>query len=333
MLGRVQNRLRHELRLQIEKDSALSTDITNVLIRALSEKGKPFHSQSSSFWSDLTFLVADIFEVKEEQVIPVAMALEMALLAGDIFDDLVDQDNKEVIWSSLTVGEAITVANWIYTKTYSIINQTSGIYLSDSCKVKLTQIIAEYIGQASIGQWRELNSNVFVLSEYQYLQCIALKAGKLVEMVFQAVAALNKQCAPMIQLCSEAGMNLGIAIQIENDKIDLMSPDKSDLLRLSPSIPLLKAIESSRDMKDSFETDLKTWLSRGNQLEENRPTITRFVKESGALDYSFILFHLYQNRAVHSIESFAKYCDNLSAIKKLKEFVGYIGDENNASSQ
>lgn len=333
MLVSVQERLRHELQLEVEKDSALSQDITNVLMGALSAKGKPFHSQSSSFWSDLTFLVAELFEVEKEQVIPVAIAVEMALLAGDIFDDLVDQDNKDEIWSTLTVGETIIAANWIYTKAYSIINQTSKIYLSDPCKVKLTQIITEHIGQACIGQWKELNSNVFDSSEDEYVQCISLKSGKLVEMVFLAVAVLNKKSASSIHLCSAAGMNLGIAIQIENDMIDLMSPHKSDLPRLSPSIPLLKALESSREMNDPFESNLKVWLGKENQLEEHRPTITRYIRECGALDYSYILFHLYQNRAIHSIDSFANYCNNLSAVNKLKQFIGYIGDENNASSK
>jgi competence protein ComQ len=333
MLKRVRERLRHELQLEVEKDSALSQDITSILKRALSEKGKPFHSQSSSFWSDLTFLVAEIFEVEKEKVIPVAIAVELALLAGDIFDDLVDQDNMEEIWSTLTVGETIIVANWIYTKAYSIINQTSETYLSNSCKVKVNQTIAEHIGQACIGQWKEIHSNVFDISEDEYVQCVSLKSGKLVEMVFLAVAALNKQPASSIHLCSEAGMNLGIAIQIENDILDLMSPDKSDLLRLSPSVPLLKALESSREKNDLFESNIKAWLITENELEEHRSTIIRYVKECGALDYSYILFHLYQNRAIHAIDSFADSYYNLSAINKLKQFIGYIGDEDNASSQ
>jgi geranylgeranyl pyrophosphate synthase len=109
----LQERLRQELRIEVEREGALSPNLVSLLVSVLSERGKPLNSQTRSSWSDFTFDIAEMLKVKEEQALPVAIAVELALLAGDIFDDLVDQDNQEAIWSTLPTEEA---------KTYSIIN-------------------------------------------------------------------------------------------------------------------------------------------------------------------------------------------------------------------
>jgi competence protein ComQ len=333
MLANVQERLRHELQVEVEREGGLYPDLTKLVLMALSEEGKPLHTQSSSFWSDLTFHVADLFELNEEQALPVAIAVELALLSGDIFDDLIDQDSEEAIWSTVSTGQAIILANWIYSKAYSIINSALADVTSDQGKVKIHQTVANHMLQGYVGQWLELKASALETTEEEYLQVISLKAGKLVEMVFIAIATLSNQSVEIIRLCSEAGMNLGIASQIENDILDLKSPYKSDLLKLSPSIPLIKAIESSRINSVQFEKNILEWTKNEKILIEKRQNILDFIQECGALDYSYILFHLYQNRAIRTIELIASHIENKAAIERLKKFMGLIGDETLATKR
>lgn len=318
--------LRSTIQDEIIEKSKLCANQKLIILHALAEKGKPLNSQSSSFWSGLIFHLADVFKVKHERVQPVALALELAMLAGDIFDDTIDQDNHAVYWSNLSTGEAIMVANWLYTKAYDVLAQATEDKLEKGSKVRLLQIFSQHIEEACIGQWQELRLNVFEMSEREYLANITQKSGALMSLAFAAIGALSEQSQQDITSYIKVGEDLGIAMQIENDLHDFLSVEDISSLRSVPTLPFIKALEASKENQDDFAKELQELSHMSNQPIELVRKLLAYLTTSGALEYTWLLYHFYLQRAIDMLDSLSDQSNQL-AIKKFKAFLGLIGDE------
>lgn len=315
LIKSLHDRLPEHLSIQSEEH------LRSFLLAAFSERGKPLNEEDVSFWSELTFLIGECFSIPQDVYNYLAISFEIALLSGDIFDDIMDQDNLETTWGRLSLSDALCVANWLYTQSYSIIVHTPTNIFSSDYKTTLLKSMTHYISEAMVGQWQEQKLNSLNMTEDDYFRYINLKSGKLVEMIFVCMAHYDSKYSSDINKFAAIGQRIGIALQIRNDTFDILSTLKSDLVELKPNLPLLKGIEHSLEKGDSFFHTFQSWHHK-QQLNEQRESIHQYLLDCGAMDYSKVMYLTFLNEAGHQLDLLQNKFASKNSVEKLKQFIG-----------
>ncbi|WP_027410277.1 polyprenyl synthetase family protein [Anoxybacteroides tepidamans] len=292
----------------------LEKEIIQYIFHLLHGKGKIFSTDETHFsWGGFYAQVSS-FHLKDDtciqSIISHAAAIELLILATDIFDEISDCDQSDPIVSQLSIGEAILIANALMMEAFRLILHNS----KEDIQEKLSIIISELQNTCN-GQWKDLH---FIISECipteeEYFTVVKQKSSALVKLVCELGDMPNRHIWETI------AADIGIAGQLKNDARDIMSDDKSDLINRKATLPFIKAIEYS-SKKDNG------WLIRKlRQLKEadnNSPLIKEirnYIQKTGATDYCFILSKIYMDKALNQIA--AHFPEKQVQIARLKRYL------------
>lgn len=277
----------------------LEQEIIQYIFHMLHRKGKIFNNDETYFsWGEFYVYVSSFHfdeDTCTQSVITHAAAIELLILATDIFDEISDHDQSDEIISQLSIGEAVTIANVIMMEAFRLIlhNSKTDVYQKFA-------IIIHELQNACNGQWRDLH---FVISEHvpteeEYFHLIKQKSASLVKLVCELSDIHNQN------IWGSIATDIGIAGQLKNDAKDILSDHKSDLINKKATLPLIKAIEYS------FEKDGGWLLKKLRQLNTNdhNPVLKRkiknYIRKTGAIDYCFILSKVYMNKALDQLTAY-----------------------------
>ncbi|MCL6585424.1 MAG: class 1 isoprenoid biosynthesis enzyme [Anoxybacillus sp.] len=302
------------LQNHLSTNCMLDKEIVQYIFNMLHGKGKVFHTDETYFsWGEFYVQVSS-FHLKEDtciqSVISHAGAIELLILATDIFDEISDYDQSDQIISQLSIGEAVTIANALMMEAFQLILHNSKTDIQE----KLSIIIYE-LQNACNGQWRDLH---FIISECipteeEYFSVVKQKSSALVKLVCGLSDMYNKN------IWEPIAIDIGIAGQLKNDAADIVSENKSDLIHKKATLPLIKAIEYS-SKKDNG------WLIKKlHQLETTDDNsalileIKNYIRKTGAIDYCFILSKIYMNKALEQIAT--HFPEKQIQIQRLKRYL------------
>jgi competence protein ComQ len=302
------------LQHHLSTNCMLEKEIIQYIFNMLHSKGKLFnHSETYFSWGEFYAYVSSLNFNEDtciESVIAHAAAIELLILATDIFDEISDHDQNDEIISQLSIGEAITIANAIMMEAFRLIlhNSKTDVY-------KKFAIIIHELQDACNGQWRDLH---FVISEHvpteeEYFHLIKQKSSALVKLVCELSNIHNQNIWKAI------ATDIGIAGQLKNDAKDVLSDYKSDLMNKKATLPIIKAIEYS------FEKDNGWLLKKLNQLNRNdhnlvlKQEIRDYIRQTGAIDYCFILSKVYMNKALKQLASY--FPEKQVQVNRLKSYL------------
>ena len=210
------------------------------------------------------------------QVISVAVAVEMLHTASLIHDDI--NDHGDTRRGQVTVNArwgnsmALLVGDFVFVR---VLNVIAGLG-SD-----VVQIIADCCTTLVEGETLQLlHRGDCDMTEKSYLEIVARKTGGL----FSASAALGALVAggsaDQIAALEEYGLNLGIAFQIRDDTLDLVStrdrlgkPVQSDLDLGTMSLATIWALQRSEAV-------------RGILLSRDVSQLVGLLRDTGALEYA-----------------------------------------------
>jgi len=274
----------------LDNGSLIQEEIREHIQILLRCPGKVCNEHTHFSWSEFyTYIVRFHHCLQPNIIIPYAAAIEFLILATDLFDDIADEETKNIMRENVTIGEIVTIANALFVEAIHLI----ALHTPRNLKTEICRMMKE-LKEACNGQWRDLHFTISssIPTEKQYFQLISQKSSSLTRLVCQLGAG------SLAYKWYDIATYIGISGQLRNDAKDILCDKKSDLIRKKATLPLIKALEYS------FTHD-NGWLLEtlhSTDFPEHISIIKNYIQKTGALDYCFILSDIFMKRAMKQIE-------------------------------
>jgi len=268
----------------------------------------------------LTIMGADLFDVKKEESIHAALAIEFFHNFSLIHDDIMDvaplRRGKETVHEKWNTNIAILSGDALLVEAY----QNLAKYPDERLPILLKRF-NETALEVCEGQQMDMDFETKkTVSEQEYLEMIRLKTSVLLGCAFEFGAILGKQDEQTRARLYHFGVSLGIAFQIQDDILDLYAdPEKfgkqvgGDILSNKKTLLLISALDTKDD--------------RVNELLEMEPTVFKIetaktlLKELGCLDKVTKVKEYYHAEALKELDALSKMEFNVKPLKDLSEFL------------
>ncbi len=243
--------------------------------------------------------------------INLACALELIHTATLIHDDVIDEAtlrrNKETLNSKYDNKLSVLLGDYLYSKAVSLI-------IADGDK-KIMETIANTVSQICEGEILQTLKVNTLPEENEYLNMVDKKTASFFSSCCKIGGLVGNAPLQTIDSLASYGLNLGIAFQITDDILDLISDEvktgkstKNDLLNGKFTLPVIYAAEYATPSEIEIFTN-------GSRKEE----VLKLIEKYGGLEYS-------QNK-VESYINVAKENLNLLNNSQYKEALIELADE------
>ena len=231
------------------------------------------------------------FNVDETIGYPFGSSLEMVHTYSLIHDDLPAFDNDDYRRGKLTNHKAFDEQTAILAGdallTYSFENLANSFY-SDSLKVKLIKLLANYSGKDGMikGQSLDKEFEGKQVSIDDLLQMDNLKTGKLITVALLGACYIaNKE--EYLNLFEQVGKKLGIAFQIQDDILDVTADVKqlgkstSDKDNNKATYVSLLSLKKAKDLVTTLLTEINDLLSdEKNHFDNTKELIAKLANRT-----------------------------------------------------
>ena len=282
-----------EIRLQLDTDVGLISNISNYIINSGGKRLRPL----------LVLLVAKASQVddKNHTRILAAIMIELIHTATLLHDDVVDDSNNrrgsKTVHQHFGNQSAILVGDFLYSRAFQVMVQIG--------QMRVMEIMADATNTIAEGEVLQLiNSGNPDITEKQYLDVIYRKTGKLFEAGATIGAVLGNQSKLIESSLTEYGRNLGIAFQLIDDVLDYSSSFETigkdvgdDLAEGKPTLPLIYALERCEPKEQII---IRQAIQSKNT--QNIDQIIEYIKSSGALALSAEKAKSLSDQAIESLE-------------------------------
>tara|TARA_B100001971_G_scaffold17400_1_gene13544 strand:+ start:64 stop:1074 length:1011 start_codon:yes stop_codon:yes gene_type:complete len=282
-----------EIRLQLDTDVGLISNISNYIINSGGKRLRPL----------LVLLVAKASQVddKNHTRILAAIMIELIHTATLLHDDVVDDSNNrrgsETVHQHFGNQSAILVGDFVYSRAFQVMVQIG--------QMRVMEIMADATNTIAEGEVLQLiNCGNPDITEKQYLDVIYRKTGKLFEAGATIGAVLGNQSKLIESSLTDYGRNLGIAFQLIDDVLDYSSSFETigkdvgdDLAEGKPTLPLIYALERCEPKEQII---IRQAIQSKNT--QNIDQIIEYIKSSGALALSTEKAKSLSDQAIESLE-------------------------------
>jgi len=244
--------------------------------------------------SKLMFLIGD----NRDEVVPLASIVELIHMASLLHDDVIDEADTRRGKPSVNATEGTKVSIMMGDILYSKAFVELGKY--DQATI---EAVAGAVTKLSIGEIEDVNlAKEFNSDENLYMGMIYRKTASLIETACR-VSAIATDEDP--EIYGEYGKNLGMAFQIIDDLLDIVStseelgkPALNDFVEGKTTLPYIYLYEQ---MGESDREKLKSLHGRVLSKDENSWILDKF-KEFGVIKLTFRKAEEFSNRALEVIE-------------------------------
>jgi len=207
----------------------------------------------------VVMLAADAVKRGSSQdIIQAALALELTHTFTLIHDDIMDEDNLrrgvQTVHTKWDMPTGILAGDVLYARAFEFICLAKA---HDNAKVRAVSMLARACADICEGQHMDMS---FVhrndVDEYEYLEMVKKKTGVLYAAAAGIGAILAGSTAHQAKALYLFGLNTGIAFQIQDDLIDLLTPAEksgkdraSDLREGKQTLIMIKAREKGVDLQ------------------------------------------------------------------------------------
>lgn len=237
----------------------------------------------------------------ENPSIEIAANLELIGFASRMLDDLVDEDNPRI---EQNIGRANTLLLFTEILIESF-GQLHRLVPGESERIQ------RELASALHGEWTDINFTALDgVGERDYMQQILPKTAS----IFKLVAV----CADpgRTEFWDEFLTYASLALQLSNDMAALYVETKSDLGKLRPTLPILKAIDvEDEEVRERRILAMRAYAAGNGTLEDARSAI----EESGALEYCYLIRELHKEKCREMLSE--QFPDRLAQTEALFRFL------------
>jgi geranylgeranyl diphosphate synthase type I len=206
----------------------------------------------------VVMLAADAVKRGSSQdIIQAALALELTHTFTLIHDDIMDADNLrrgvQTVHTKWDMPTGILAGDVLYARAFEFICLAKA---QDNAKVRAVSMLARACADICEGQHMDMSfAHRNDVDEYEYLEMVKKKTGVLYAAAAGIGAILAGSTAHQAKSLYLFGLNTGIAFQIQDDLIDLLTPAEksgkdraSDLREGKQTLIMIKAREKGIDL-------------------------------------------------------------------------------------
>ncbi len=250
-------------------------------------------------------LAARVFIDDLDEIIPLAIALELTHMATLVHDDVIDNsqirrgtDTVKKLWGNRL---SIYAGNLVFANSLSLVagyqRQDMVNILADTsmkiCEGEIIQMLSAY------------NTEVGMKN---YLRRIERKTALLISVSCQLGALLTPAGIAEISALQKYGYYLGMAFQVTDDILDFVAteeilgkPTGSDIRQGIITLPTIYALRFS-----PHRQDLQRWLSSAQCCIEQTDHIVDLVIDAGGIDYAYYAAQYYTEKAKRQLRYLPK---------------------------
>ncbi len=236
-----------------------------------------------------------------EDVMPLALALEMIHTATLVHDDINDQASHrrgvETIHSRVGLPKAVIAGDWLFSLGFSL----AGRYDEN-----IVRNVAKYCADIAVSEFDQLDHVLdLTTSPEDYLSIVRWKtAGPFAAGCHAAglVAGLSEQHASSLR---RFGMELGIAFQLVDDLLDLRGDERmgkprgADVIEGKMTLPLIHALTLSHGKERQRLAHIIE-----NFTDDSFDELMSLLNHSDSLHYAEILVRTHLERAIAELDIF-----------------------------
>ena len=190
-------------------------------------------------------------------IIQAALALELTHTFTLIHDDIMDEDTLrrgvQTVHTKWDTPTGILAGDVLYARAFEFICLAKA---HDNAKVRAVSMLARACADICEGQHMDMSfAHRNDVDEYEYLEMVKKKTGVLYAAAAGIGAILAGSTAHQAKALYLFGLNTGIAFQIQDDLIDLLTPPEksgkdraSDLREGKQTLIMIKAREKGIDL-------------------------------------------------------------------------------------
>ncbi len=193
-----------------------------------------------------------------DEILHAALALEVTHTFTLIHDDIMDDDSLrrgvQTVHTKWDVPTGILAGDVLYARAFEHLCMANA---KDEAKVRAVTMLARACADICEGQHMDMSfEHRSDVDEGEYLEMVKKKTGVLYAAAAGIGAVLAGGSAVQVKTLYNFGLNTGIAFQIQDDLIDLLSPAEksgkdqaSDLREGKQTLLMIKAREKGLDLK------------------------------------------------------------------------------------
>ncbi|MEN8248309.1 MAG: polyprenyl synthetase family protein [Bacteroidota bacterium] len=237
----------------------------------------------------------------EENVLP-ALSIEVfhnfTLIHDDIMDKAPIRRGKETVHKKWNDNVAILSGDAMMVKAYELLQSIAVDKLPQALKAFNQTALEVCEGQQYDMDFEDRSLSDNPVSEQEYMEMIRLKTSVLFGFSMQLGALLGSDNEEAIQQLYDAGIQLGLAFQLQDDLLDLYGGEKfgkqvgGDILNAKKTYLLVKALEiaDASDKKMLIDTMANNDISDSEKIESIKSVYDRY--EIKKITQSQIVEHL-----------------------------------------
>jgi geranylgeranyl diphosphate synthase type I len=216
-------------------------------------------------------------------ILPAALALELIHTFTLVHDDIMDDDSMRrgvpTVHTKWDIPTGILAGDVLYARAFEFLCIAIA---KENAKVRAVSMLARACAEICAGQHMDMSFEKRLdVSEDEYLEMVRKKTGVLFAAAAGIGAILAGGNAHQAKALYQFGLNTGIAFQIQDDLIDLLSPSDrsgkdraSDLRKGKQTLIWIKAREKGIDLSQ-YKRDLSD-----TEIDE----VIRLLEDSGVID-------------------------------------------------
>ncbi|MFA5267284.1 MAG: polyprenyl synthetase family protein [Methanoregula sp.] len=193
-----------------------------------------------------------------DELLHAALALEVTHTFTLIHDDIMDDDNLRrgvpTVHTKWDMPTGILGGDVLYARAFQHICMATA---KDDAKVRAVTMLAKACADICEGQYLDMSfEHRTDVTEPEYMEMVRMKTGVLYAAAAGIGAVLAGGNAVQVRALYNFGLNTGIAFQIQDDLIDLLTPAEksgkdqaSDLREGKQTLVMIKAREKGLDLK------------------------------------------------------------------------------------
>ena len=245
----------------------------------------------------VVMLAADaIRRGSSEDIMHAALALECTHTFTLIHDDIMDDDRLrrgvQTVHTKWDMPTGILAGDVLYARAFEYICMAKA---NDGAKIRSVSMLARACADICAGQHMDMSfEHRNDVDEYEYLEMVKKKTGVLYAAAAGIGGILAGGNAPQVKALYNFGLNTGMAFQIQDDLIDLLTPAEksgkdraSDLREGKQTLIMIKAREKGVDLQkyrhELSDADIDAAikeLTDAGVIDEVRKTAAALVADS-----------------------------------------------------
>jgi len=264
-------------------------------LRGLATTFLEYKLTESLVFSDLTRLHYQMLGGSSAEIEKVGAAVELMILATDIYDDIQDKDNFDVPWSQVDPAQALNVAIGLQSLSIATLDDCA---FSNSVRTRAIRYLNHGILRSVNGQHTDLLN--YVNEEEDCLHMIRNKSGSLTACACLIGATLVTD--EHHELIAQYGQSIGTIGQIRNDIKGISRWDlRNDLLNRKRTLPILYFLDHDHPIMQIVR-DYYNGQATQNDMFAIKNQIIDLIQTSGSQQYAEVILRTLQYEAKELIE-------------------------------